>query len=67
MLQQASLDLKAALGLYDPSLGQKKGDESGIAIGKLQQQGDVATLNFSDNMAREMRHCGRILLYCRVL
>jgi len=62
MLQQASLDLKAALGLYDPSLGQKKGDESGIAIGKLQQQGDVATLNFSDNMAREMRHCGRILL-----
>lgn len=62
MIRQASLDLKAATGLYDPSLGQRKGDESGTAIQHLQDQGAVATLNFSDNMARTMRREGRVRL-----
>ena len=62
MIRQAGMDLKAATGLYDPSLGQRRGDESGKAIERLQSQGDVATLNYSDNMAREMRRCGRVML-----
>jgi Phage P22-like portal protein len=62
MIQQAGLDLKASIGLYDPSLGQRKGDESGIAINKLQQQGDQATFNYSDNLTRSMRAAGRILI-----
>lgn len=62
MIRQASMDLKAATGLYDPSLGQRKGDESGKAIEHLQSQGDIATFNFSDNMARTMRRSGRLLL-----
>lgn len=62
MIAQASLDLKASTGLYNPSLGQREGDSSGKAIEKLQQQGDVATLNYSDNMARAMRRHGRLLL-----
>src|SRR5579864_1251397 len=45
MIAQASNDLKASLGLYDPSLGQRKGDESGKAIERLQAQGNIATLN----------------------
>lgn len=62
MIGQASLDLKASLGIYDPSLGQRKGDESGKAIEKLQAQGSVATLNFADNMSRMMRQLGKSLL-----
>lgn len=62
MIRQASLDLKAATGLYDPSLGQRKGDESGTAIQHLQEQGSVATLNYSDNMSRAMRREGRVRL-----
>lgn len=62
LIRQASMDLKASTGLYDPSLGQRKGDESGKAIEHLQSQGDIATFNFSDNMARAMRRCGRLLL-----
>lgn len=62
MIGQASLDLKASLGLYDPSLGQRKGDESGKAIEHLQQQGSLATLNYADNMSRMMRRLGRSLL-----
>lgn len=62
MTQQAGINIKAATGLYDPSLGIRKSDESGKAIEKLQKQGDIATLNFSDNTAREMRRSGRCLI-----
>lgn len=62
MIGQASNDLKASLGLYDPSLGQRRGDESGKAIERLQQQGNIATLNYSDNMSRMMKRLGKSLL-----
>ena len=62
MIGQASLDLKASLGIYDPSLGQRRGDESGKAIERLQAQGNVATLNYSDNMSRMMKRLGRCIL-----
>jgi len=62
LVQQAGLDLKSALGIYDPSLGQRKGDESGKAIERLQTQGAVSTFNYSDNVARTMRRFGRVLL-----
>lgn len=62
LIKQADYDLKASLGMFDPSLGQNKADQSGAAIQSLQKQGDLATLNFSDNLSRSMRHLGRILV-----
>jgi hypothetical protein len=62
MTRQADLDLKAVTGLFDPPLGQNRTDQSGRAINSLQRQGDIATLNFSDNLARSIRHYGRILI-----
>lgn len=62
MISQASMDLKASLGIYDPSLGQRRGDESGKAIERLQAQGNVATLNYSDNMGRMLKRLGKSLL-----
>jgi hypothetical protein len=62
MIAQASNDLKASLGIYDPSLGQRRGDESGKAIERLQAQGNVATLNYSDNMSRMMKRLGKSIL-----
>lgn len=62
MTAQASNDLKASLGIYDPSLGQRRGDESGKAIERLQAQGNIATLNYSDNMSRTLKRVGRSLL-----
>lgn len=62
MTRQASLDLKAAMGIYDPSLGQRRGDESGTAIKQLQQQGSIATLNYADNMTRMLKRLGRSIL-----
>jgi len=62
MIRQADNDLKGTTGIYDASLGQKGPDESGKAILVRQKQGDVATLNFSDNLSRSIRHTGRIII-----
>lgn len=63
ILAESKMDVKSALGIYDPSLGQRKGSaESGTAIKSLQQQGSIATLNFADNVGRMMRRLARVTL-----
>jgi hypothetical protein len=59
MLRNASDDLKAVTGVYDPSLGQQKSDQSGKAVQLLQKQADVSNLHFTDNLSRSMRFTGR--------
>lgn len=55
--------LKAVTGMYDPSLGDRGGgDQSGVAIGKLQNQGMVGNFHLTDNMNRAIRHTARIVL-----
>jgi len=60
MVHQADNDLKATIGIYDASLGQKGPDQSGKAILARQRQSEVSTMNFSDNLARSIRHSGRV-------
>lgn len=62
-LRQADLDLKAVMGLFDPSLGQAtSADESGKAILARQRQGEVANSNYADNLARAIQACGEIII-----
>lgn len=58
----ASDDMKAIIGLYDASLGARSNETSGKAIMARQREGDVSTFHFIDNMARAIRHTGRILI-----
>jgi hypothetical protein len=58
----ASDDMKAIMGLYDASLGARSNETSGRAIMARQREGDVATFHFIDNMARAIRHTGRVLI-----
>lgn len=58
----ANDDMKAIVGLYDPSLGARSNETSGKAIMARQREGDVATFHFQDNMARAIRCAGRVLL-----
>lgn len=58
----ASDDMKAIIGLYDASLGARSNETSGRAIMARQREGDVATFHFIDNMARAIRHTGRVIL-----
>lgn len=58
----ANDDIKAALGMFDASLGARSNETSGRAIMARQREGDVSTFHFIDNMARAIRHLGRILI-----
>lgn len=58
----ASDDMKAIVGLYDASLGARSNETSGRAILARQREGDVSTFHFTDNLARAIRHTGRVLI-----
>ena len=60
--QIASEDIKAVTGIFDASLGQSSGEKSGRAIIARQQQGEIATFNYQDNMAKGIRRTWEILV-----
>jgi hypothetical protein len=55
-------DMKATMGIYDASLGNKSNEQSGKAIIARQRESDVATYHFADNLSRSITHVGRIIL-----
>jgi hypothetical protein len=55
-------DIKSSMGMYNASLGQKGNEISGVAIQRRQQEGDVATFHFADNLVRSITHVGRVLV-----
>jgi hypothetical protein len=61
-MMSASEGIKAVLGTYDASLGNRSNETSGVAIRARQMEGDVATFHFIDNVSRAIRHAGRILI-----
>jgi len=63
LLAMANQDLEATTGLYPANLGKEQAaNESGKAVLARQKQGQVTNLNFSDNLARSIRHTGRMVL-----
>lgn len=59
---QAADEMKATTGIYDPSLGAQKADQSGVAIQKLNTQAQTSNFHFVDNLTRSLKHAGRILV-----
>jgi hypothetical protein len=65
MLQEAvnaSEDIKAIIGIFDPALGKPNNETSGKAILARQRESDTSTFHFIDNLNRAIRHTGRILV-----
>lgn len=60
--QGAADDIKSETGQYDASLGARSNETSGKAIMARQREGDIATYHYVDNLARMVRHVGRIIL-----
>ena len=60
--RDASDDLKAVTGIYDPTLGAGPTDMSGVAIQRRNNQSQTSNFHFTDNLTRSMRHTGRILV-----
>jgi len=61
-LQLASEDIKAVTGIFDPSLGSQSNETSGRAIYARQQQGEIATFNYRDNMAKAVQYTDELLI-----
>lgn len=61
-MQISEHDIQGALGMYNASLGEKSNEKSGKAIMARQREGDMANFHFHDNLARAIRHAGRILV-----
>lgn len=61
-LQGSEIGMKAVLGMYDANMGNNQGSDSGIAIQRLQTQGDTGNFHFQDNLSRAIRLEGRIIL-----
>ncbi len=55
-------DMRQITGIYDPSLGNKSNEISGVAIKERKLQGDMATYHLQDNFNLSMGLLGRILL-----
>lgn len=60
--QMASEDIKNTSGIFDASLGNQSNEISGKAINARQAQGEIATYNFPDNVAKSIRRTGEILI-----
>lgn len=61
-MQLSEHDIQASLGMYAASLGQQGNEKSGKAIMARQREGDTSTFHFHDNLARTIRHIGRIIV-----
>jgi hypothetical protein len=61
-MQMSEHDIQGALGMYNASLGQQSNEKSGKAIMARQREGDMANFHYHDNLARAIRHAGRILV-----
>jgi hypothetical protein len=61
-MQISSEDIKSVTGIFDNSLGQKANEASGVAIRARQAQGEIATFNFADNVARGVRYTHELLV-----
>lgn len=55
-------DIKATMGLYGASIGARSNETSGIAIERRNQEGEVATFHFADNLNKSITHVGKILV-----
>lgn len=62
MLQNTEHGIEASMGMYGPTVGAQSQEKSGIALQEQKAQGMVGNFHFPDNLARSIRHCGRILL-----
>ena len=61
-MKVASDDMQSASGQYDGVMGKNVNEQSGVALGRVQQKGENATFHFTDNKARALKYTGKILL-----
>ncbi len=61
--------IKATTAIYDASLGQQKGDQSGVAIQQLRSESNVGNFSYTDNLHRaiEVMYDQMCLIFPKIL
>lgn len=54
-------NIKDTTGVHNASLGKQSNETSGRAIMARQQEGDVATFDYQDNIARAIAYTGKVI------
>jgi hypothetical protein len=63
LMQQSEHELRASVGMYEASLGQRQGQEvSGRALLQRRREGDAATFHYHDYMSYALHWAGVILV-----
>ncbi|MTI10197.1 portal protein [Curvivirga aplysinae] len=65
MLQESALasdDMKSTVGIYDAALGARSNETSGKAIQARQQESDIGTYVYMDNLSIAISYCGQLLI-----
>lgn len=62
LLEVSERDMMGAVGIYQASLGAASNETSGKAILARQREGDTGTYVYHDQLARAVRHVGKVLL-----
>ena len=61
--QMTAQEIKDIIGLQDPNLGRAQyANQSGAAVDSLREEGNTATFHFTDNLARTLKHLGRVMV-----
>jgi hypothetical protein len=58
----AAQDLRDVTGLHEASFGEESSEKSGVALARKQNQAQIVTYNFPDNIAKGVLRTGEILL-----
>lgn len=59
--ENASNDIKAITGMYDPALGSDKREASGKAILTRQKQSELGNFGYIDNLCKSIKFMGMVL------
>lgn len=65
LIQQSAIaaqDLRDVTGLHEASFGEESSEKSGVALARKQNQAQMVTYNFPDNMAKGVRRTWEILI-----
>lgn len=65
LIQQATIaaqDIRDTTGLHEASFGEESGEKSGIALARKQNQAEIVTYNFPDNIAKGIRRTWEIII-----
>lgn len=65
LIQQSAIssqDIRDVTGLHETSFGEESSEKSGIALARKQNQAQIVTYNFPDNMAKGIKRTWEIML-----